>query len=112
MLEKFNRRITVKAFVSSEIDEYGSVTKTEVSSWGMWANVEQRSGSSSTSNGQEVWNYDTKITVRYEQSRPIKSNMFVLYEGTKYKINNVAVQKERFKEFVTLRCSKTDEYIN
>lgn len=111
MLEQFNRRILVKDYATGAINEYGSVVSTEVTSWLMWAKVEQRSGSAMLAHGQQVWTYDTKITVRYQASRKIQSNMSVIYEGAKYKINNVAVEKEGYKERIVLRCSKTDEFI-
>ena len=46
--------------------------------------------------------------MRYEASREIKSNMTVLYDGKKLKIESVSFDEEGRVKFQVLRCSAID----
>ena len=79
--------------------------------WIKWAHVEDRSGFNSNTYQQQVWQYDYKITQRYERTRPTKSNYEVIYEGWRLKIESISIDEEGYKGFEVLRCSKVDEFI-
>lgn len=107
-IQDFKGRIDVVANSTTGTGDYAEQQRAEVSRWTMWAKVEDRSGQPFTTEGQQVWNYDTKITVRLEISRPIQSNMVVEYANGRYSIKQVVIISEGSKRFYILRCQKTD----
>lgn len=115
---KLNRIVTVRRWGATQ-DEIGGPVAVEVGSWDKWAQVDDRSGSttqiltsrgggSSFQNQQTVWSYDYKVTMRRERTRPTQSNDTVDYEGQRMKVESVDLINEGFKQFEILRCSKVD----
>lgn len=102
---KFDRRVTVST-TTNVVDAGGGVSKSALTSWELWANIEDKSGGLSNTEGQRMWSYDTVIRVRYDSLKPIKSNYTITYETFKYVINSITVKSEGKKQFVELRCSK------
>ena len=107
MTGELNRRVTIKTWTTIQ-DAGGGSTATESASYSLWAKVENRTGRAVNPNGQLTWDYDYKITVRYEASREIKSNMTVLYDSKKLKIESVSFDEEGRTKFQVLRCSAVD----
>ncbi|HRI24355.1 MAG TPA: phage head closure protein [Ferruginibacter sp.] len=103
-------RITI-AIVSWQQNDHGGVDPVDVDSWEVWANVENRTGGPTTQNAQQLWQYDYKITKRYEASRPVKSNYEVRYKGMRMKINSVSPDREGNTRYEVLRCTVIDEDI-
>lgn len=108
MIEKLNRRVTIISEGDPVKDQYGGLTNTDGISWSMWAQVENRTGFPVTAEQQMVYNYDYKITVRFEKTRLIKSNYTVEYEGEKLSIKEIQIKDEGSNRFRILRCQKTD----
>lgn len=111
MIEKLNRRIQLKAW-GSEQDDIGAPRKTLLNYYGIWAQVEDRSGHLYLGQEQTTWNYDYKITFRYEKTRPVASNMTIDYDGKRLAINSVSYQNEGNRRYTIVRCSTTDQAIS
>jgi SPP1 family predicted phage head-tail adaptor len=105
-----NRRITVIVPGVTQNDQGGNEATT-IDSWEKWAHVDNRTGSNSFQNQQQVWNYDYKITIRHEVSRPTKSNYEIQYEGYLLKIESISIDEEGYKGYEVCRCSKIDENV-
>lgn len=107
---KLNRRVTVIIPGVTQNDQGGNEGSI-IDSWEKWAQVENRTGGNQFTNEQQVWNYDYKITMRRETSRPTKSNYELQYEGYRLKIESLIIDSEGFKGYEICRCSKIDEDI-
>ena len=105
-----NRRITI-ILPGVILNDQGGAEAVTLDSWEKWAHVENRTGSNSNPYQQQVWEYDYRITTRYEASRPTKSNYEVQYEGYRLKIESVSIDNEGFKAIEILRCTKVDEVV-
>lgn len=101
-----NRRITIKSWTSTK-DAGGGASTVESGSYSIWANVKDRSGTYITSQNQEQWNYDYKITFRYEISRPVTSNETIIYDGKTLTIHSISFENEGQRKYVIARCSVT-----
>jgi SPP1 family predicted phage head-tail adaptor len=108
---KLNRRVTVQVTGATRNDQGGLVADV-VDSWDKWAHVENRSGSNSSPLQQQVWDYDYKITMRFEKSRPTQSNYEIIYGTKRLKINSVSIDSEAFQFFEVLRCSTIDNLVS
>lgn len=107
---KLNRRVTVIVPGVVQNDQGGNEASI-LDSWEKWAQVENRTGSNQFNNQQQVWDYNYKIIMRREASRPTKSNYELQYEGYRLKIESLTIDSEGFKGYEILRCSKIDEDI-
>jgi SPP1 family predicted phage head-tail adaptor len=105
---KLNRRITVRAWGFTQ-DIIGGIVKAETGAWTMWAQVDERSGGSFRDHNQMIWDYDYKVTVRYENSRVIGSNNTLDYGDYLLKINNTSIKNEGFHKYLEMRCSTVDD---
>ncbi len=105
---ELNVRGTFKNWESSE-DSGGGVNRSEAESFERWMKVEYRSGVINTSQSQDIWTYDVKITIRKDDK--VKSNTTVDYEGVRYKIREVIIPDQGFKDTMICRGSKVDENI-
>lgn len=105
-----NRRVTVIVPGVQQNDQGGNEASV-LDSWEKWAQVENRTGSNQFNNQQQVWQYDYKIIMRHERSRPTKSNYEVQYEGYRLKIESLSIDSEGYKGYEVLRCSKIDEVV-
>ncbi len=110
MTGQLNRRITIKSW-THETDEAGGVSSVVGVSYTIWAKVEARSGAMYTSEQQALWNYDYKVTFRYEASRVVKSNMTIDYDNKRMAIKSISFLEEGNRKFCVARCTTTDENI-
>jgi SPP1 family predicted phage head-tail adaptor len=101
---KKNRRITIETWGTSQ-DAGGGVTGSVISSYQMWANVENRDGRMIEAKDQRMWPYNYKVTVRYENSRPLNASQTILYDGNRLAINSIVIDREGMREENILRCS-------
>ncbi len=83
MTGEMNRRITLNRPAATTQDEGGGIVVGVLSSYNIWAKVETRNGSIITGQNQQQWQYDYKITFRYERSRPVASNSTIDYDSKK-----------------------------
>lgn len=111
MIGELNRRITFKSWGSSK-DEGGGPIPVLLLSYTIWAKVEDRSGYLYTGEQQAQWNYDYKITFRYEKSRVVKSNYTIDYDNKRLSINSVSFENEGTRKYAVARCSTTDVNID
>lgn len=108
---ELNRRITLKSWTGS-IDAGGGVSAVQVLSYLIWAQVEARNGIPYLSEEQQVWNYDYKITFRYETSRLVKSNFTIDYDSKRLKINSLSFEEEGNRRFCVCRCTTIDANVD
>lgn len=106
-LGKLNRRVTINRYTVSVVDQYGSPTVTIDTTWTKWASVEDKRGGHTVNKGTEQWDYDYKITMRYEASRPLLENDRLEYTGKVLQINSIQIIEESFKQFEVIKCSVT-----
>jgi SPP1 family predicted phage head-tail adaptor len=111
MIGDFNRRVTVKAWGSTQ-DEAGGVIPTLTASYTIWAKVEDRSGQVRQDEQQREWNYDYKVTFRYEKYRVVTSGMTIDYDGKRLAINSISYFNEGNRKEVVARCSTQDVLVN
>lgn len=111
MIGELNTRVTIKTW-SSQQDETGAPAKVAATSYSMWAKVESRNGNLYSGQDQQLWNYDYKVTFRYEKSRPIPSNATIDYDNKRLAINSISYEDEGKRFWAVARCSTTDEQIN
>lgn len=110
MIGELNSRITIKTW-SSEQDETGAPVKLLAASYNIWAKIESRSGHLYVGQEQPLWNYDYKISFRYEKSRSVASNSTIDYDNKRLAINSISFEIEGKRFWVVARCSTTDEQI-
>ncbi len=108
---QLNRRIDIKSNDYNQ-DAGGGVSAEEVDSYTLWAKVEERNGIPTFGYEQQIWNYDYRITVRYEKSRIIKSNQTVGFDGKTLSVNSVSFEKEGKRWYTVLRCTTIDNNVS
>lgn len=106
MINELNRCITLKSWGSVQDTEDGGLSDTELSSYTIWAKVEDMGGAVNSSQGPRIWNYDFQITFRYEKSRAVSEGMTIDYDGKRLTINSIVYKNEGKKDYVVTRCSK------
>lgn len=77
-------------------------TSTEVVKFAI---VEDRSGSMQVSSAQREWNYDYKITTRFNKSFVEQGGDLIEHEGKTLIVRAVSFDGEGAKRLVVLRCS-------
>lgn len=107
---KYNRIVYV-VIGSWQKNDQGGLEWVEIDRWKKWAAVEDRSGSNQFNNQQQVWTYDYKVMMRFERTRPTKSNYWIEYEGWRLKIESLSLDSEGYKDEEVCRCSKVDEVV-
>lgn len=107
MIGEMRNHITIKQYTSTQGAAGGSQSVL-ANTYSVWAKVENRSGSTQTTNGQTQWNYDYKITIRYDKLKSIKQNDQAEYDGKTLLIQSMQIQDEGKKSFLVLRCSTLD----
>lgn len=108
---RYNRIVWV-VIMSYVKNDQGGLDTVEVDRWKKWASIQDRSGSNRFTNQQQVWDYDYKVMMRFERTRPTKSNYMIEYEGYRLKIENLSLDSEGYKDEEVCRCSKVDENIS
>jgi SPP1 family predicted phage head-tail adaptor len=111
MIGQMNRRITIKSWAALQ-DAGGGVSAAVVGSYTIWAKVEARSGALYTSEEQALWNYDYKVTFRYERTRVVQSNMTIDYDLKRLRINSLSFIEEGNRKYCIARCTTTDATID
>ena len=100
-----NIRVTVRQW--NVLQDAGRGSYLELAdSWEVWANKRNVSGSQFNTEAQQQWQYETTFKIRYNSD--FKSNMTVDEGGARWLINSIEVDNEGYKEFMLLRCSKSD----
>ncbi len=105
---KLNRLVTFEVWENSQ-DSQGSAIQTVSETFNQRASVRDRSGGQTSNEGQQQWDYDTVITVRF--ARELKSNMTLVYESFRYTINSISTNNEGHKRWYIIRCSKTETWV-
>lgn len=107
---KYNRKVWV-VVMSWVKNDQGGLDAVEVERWEKWAEVENRTGSNNFQNQQQTWSYDYKVKMRFERTRPTKSNYEIEYENYRLKVESLSLDSEGYKDEEICRCSKIDENI-
>jgi len=106
MIGEFKNRITFERYGAPTQSATGGLIQGSLAAlWVKWSKVEDRSGSLSTDKGRE-WNYDYKVTVRYQPSKVEQSGDLVIYGGNRMVIRSVEFKGEGRKRLVIIRCSR------
>ena len=105
MIGEFINRVTIIRKSAPTQTASGGLVAGAETTFEKWAKVEDRTGTVNKANGRE-WNYDYKITVRYEPSMNYYSTDFVEFGGMKMSVREVSFNKEGKRKFVILRCSR------
>lgn len=100
---ELNRRLLFENWNYTQDIGSGNL-KTIASSFFQWGKMEDRSGTQLLNQDQQQWQYDSKVTIRYNPN--VVSNTSFVYENARYTINSVSVSGEGTKRFQILRCSK------
>jgi SPP1 family predicted phage head-tail adaptor len=111
MIGELDRRINFKSWGATQ-DPGGGAIPIILLTYNIWAKVEARSGQMYTGEQQSVWNYDYKITFRFEKSRVVASNYTIDYDGKRLSINSVSFIEEGNRKFVIVKCTTTDASID
>jgi len=106
MIGEMNRKITLKSYTTSK-DAGGGVSAVVDQFYSIWAKVEARSGSLYTGQEQALWNYDYKVTFRYEKTRVVKSNFIIEYDSKVLQIKSISYLDEGNRKYCVCRCSAT-----
>jgi len=101
-------RVTIRRWTSAKI-EGGGINTVLLYSYTMWAKVENRTGRVSHNQSQDQWSYDYKITLRLEESRPIRSDYTIDYQNKRLKINELQIVDEGKVKYYVARCSTLKE---
>jgi len=107
MIGEMRNHIIINQYTTTESDS-GGTSSVLSATHNLWAKVENRSGSIQTGNGQIQWQYDYKITIRFDRLKAIKQNDEVVYDGKKLLIQSVQNIDEGKKFYLVLRCSTID----
>ncbi len=107
MIGEMRNHITIKQYTSTQ-DVGGGSQPVLANTYTVWAKVENRNGASQSTEGQVQWNYDYRITIRYDKLKAIKQNDQVEYDGKTLLINSLQIQDEGKKSYLILRCSTLD----
>jgi SPP1 family predicted phage head-tail adaptor len=99
--------IVIKQYTSTQ-DQGGGPQSVLANTYTVWARVENRNGGSQSTEGQLQWNYDYRITIRYDKLKAIKQNDQVEYDGKTLLINSLQIEDEGKKTYLNLRCSTLD----
>lgn len=108
---EMNRRITLKSWTAVQ-DAGGGSSPVNVASYIVWAKVEARNGTPFINEKQQVWNYDYRITFRYEKSRIPKSNFTIDYDSKRLRINSISYENEGTRKWSVARCTTIDANID
>ena len=103
MVGLMRNRITLKT-LGYTTDAGGGTSSSVVSSYSVWAEIQDRNGGSQFSQGQIQDDYDYKITIRYYPSKVVTTNTVLEYRGKDLAINSVTNQSEGKNRFLILRC--------
>lgn len=110
-VRKYNRIVWVVEYTWAAGNQGWNKEAVEVQRYKKWAHVENRTGSNSFPYGQQVWQYDYKIMMRFERTRPTKSNFMIEYAGKQLKIESLSIDSEGYKDEEVCRCSVVDEVV-
>jgi len=91
-------------------DAGGGPSPVETERWEAWAEISDRSGSSFTQQSQDLTNYDYRVRVRFDGRFSSLTGM--IYEGQVCKCQSMTIETEGYKNFLILRFSKTDTWVD
>ena len=95
---------------SYTVDAGGGTTGTITEQWQAWAEIKDRSGSTSLAQATELTQYNYDVTVRFDGRFTSQTTM--VYEGQVCKCESLSIKSEGYKEFLSLRFSKTDTWVD
>lgn len=101
-------RVTIRRWTSAKI-EGGGINTVLLYSYDMWANAEEQSGRVSHNQSQDQWNCDYVFKVRYEKSRPIRTDYTIDFDGKRYKIERIKREIEDKVDMYKIYCSTLSE---
>jgi len=109
MIGKMNRR-PIFYNESYIVDAGGGSRAVETERWEAWAEFNDRSGSSFIGQSQTLQTYDYVVRVRFDSR--FNSNTGMIYEGQVCTCNSMKIETEGYKNYLSLRYSKTDTWVD
>lgn len=109
-ISRLNKRVTIKQWRNVQDNAAGTSYDEEVTSFEVWANKKNRTGSNTYNAMQPQWNYETTFTIRHDER--VKSNFTVDSDGQRYKIDSIEIDNDAYKGMMKLRCTTTDIGLN
>lgn len=106
---KFNRR-PIFFNETYAVDAGGGSRPVETERWEQWAQIDDRSGSTSFSQSQALTTYDYRVKVRFDGR--ITSLTGMIYEGQVCTMQSMTVESEGYKHFLVLQFTKTDTWVD
>jgi SPP1 family predicted phage head-tail adaptor len=107
MIGEMRNRVTVKKWTYAK-DAGAGISAIANVSFTVWAKVENRTGQAQVIEGQPAWNYDYKITIRFDKLNPVTQQNTLEYDGKKLKIQALQNIDEGKNFYLVLRCSTID----
>lgn len=106
---KFNRRPTFynESFTQ---DPGGGPSNIETEQWQAWAEVQDRTGNTYAAQATELTRYDYRVKVRFDGR--FNSQTTMIYEGQVCKCESMSIESEGFKNYLVLRYSKTETWVD
>lgn len=92
------------------VDAGGGSRSVESERWEQWAEIQDRTGSSFTAQSQDLTRYDYRVRVRFDGR--FNSTTGMIYEGHVCKLESYTIENEGFKNYLVLRYSKTETYVD
>lgn len=106
---KFNRRPTFYNGSYTQ-DAGGGSSFVETQRWQAWAEIQDRSGNTYAAQATELMRYDYRVKVRFDGR--FTSQTWMIYEGQVCKCEQMSIESEGFKNYLVLRYSKTETYVD
>jgi len=91
-------------------DAGGGTTSVISEQWQAWAEVLDLAGGLYFAHGQEMQSADFKVKVRFDGR--FKSTTWMIYEGQICKCLDMNLETEGFKEYLVLRYTKTETWLD
>lgn len=109
MVGKMNRRPTFFNETFS-VDAGGGARGVITEQWQAWAQIDNRTGGTSIAQSTELTQYEYKVKVRFDGR--FSSNTTMVYEGQVCKMNSMEIETEGYKNYLILRFTKTDTWLD
>lgn len=91
-------------------DAGGGPTDHRTDEWYQWADIADRTGNTFAAQATQLTQYDYRVRVRFDGR--FNSNTWMVYEGQVCKCQSLSIETEGVKDFLVLRYSKTDTFID
>jgi head-tail adaptor len=107
MISDLNRKITVHKYTFGQ-DQAGGNTKTLLTSYEMWAKVEENSENRALDNLQVSYLSSWRVTLRHEATRPLYENDEIMYDSNLFSIHSITRKNEGRVNYLEVNVHSTE----